>query len=280
MKVFRNITLFVLAVMYGTTAFSQKTNSKSLKKSTRMEQTTTKNTIRFLYDTILNTQQFEKLDQVISPEYKNQAGDKGVSGFQKSVAGLANSFTNAHWSMEEIISEGNKVVVKQTFTGTQTGQFQNIPPTNKPVTVNGIATYELNNGKIISSQIQTDRLGFLQQLGIVSQDLTPADENTVYFTDKFFVPKTSIDAFTKQMQYNRKFIADLPGYIRGEAFQKADSAGNLTIITIAVWENQDKLTEAREAVQAEFKRISFHPMEFYQRLNIKIERELYKRLEE
>ena len=275
MTLFRTTFLFGLTVFLSQTAFSQKTSNKSLKKSNRMENLNTKEIIRFLYDSILNTKQFEKLTQVISPKYTNQLGEKGVAGFQKSILGLTTAFPNANWIIEEIISEDNKVVVKQKFTGTQANQFQNISPSNKSVSVEGIATYELKRGKIIHSQIQTDRLGFMQQLEIIPKSLTPTNENTVYFVDKFFVPKTSIDEFTKQMKSNRAFIANLSGYLRGEAIQKTDNEGNLTIITMAIWENQEKLDEAKQTVQTEFKRIGFNPVEFYQRLNIKMEREQY-----
>lgn len=280
MEILKKIILFGLVVMFTQTTFSQKTNSKSFKKSNRMEHLNTKETVHFLYDTILNTQQFERLSQVISVDYTNQVGEKGVSAFQKSIISLATAFENAHWTIEEIICEKNKVVVKQKFSGIQISQFQNIPPTNKWVSVDGIATYEFKDGKIVYSQVQTDRLAFMQQLGIIPQNLTLANENTVHFVDKFFVPKISIEEFTKQMKYNRTFIANLSGYIKGEAFEKVDNDGNLTIITIAGWENQDKLNEAKEAVQAEFKRIRFNPTEFYQRLNIKMEREQYKNLKE
>lgn len=105
-------------------------------------------------------------------------------------------------------------------------------------------------------------------------------QNTVYFVDKFFIPKTSKVEFTKQMNYNRAFIAKLPGYVRGEAFQKTDSEGNVILITIAVWENQDRLNEAKRTIQNEFKRIGFNPVEFYQRLNINMERDIYEGLED
>lgn len=245
-----------------------------------MENLNTKEAIRFLYDSILNTKQFEKLTQVISPEYTNQLGEKGVAGFKKSILGLATAFPNAHWTIEEIISEDNKVVVKQKFTGRQTNKFQNISPTNKSVSVEGIAIYEFKIGKIIQSQIQTDRLGFMQQLEIIPKNLILTNENTVYLVDNFFIPKSSIDEFTKQMKYNRAFIANLSGYLRGDAFEKTDSEGNLTIMTIAIWENQDKLNEAKQSVQTEFKRIGFNPAEFYRRLNIKMEREQYGILKE
>lgn len=272
--------MFGLAALLSQTALSQKISNKSLKKQNQMENLNTKETIRFLYDSILNTKQFEKLSQVISAEYTNQVGEKGVVEFQKPIIGLAIAFTNALWTIEEIICEENKVVVKQKFTGTQTNQFQNIPTTNKTVSVEGIATYELQDGKIIRSQIQTDRLAFLQQLGVIPQNITPANENTVYFVDKFFIPKSSIDEFTRQMKYNRTFIANFSGFVKDEVVEKADSEGNLTIITIATWESQDKLNKAKSSVQEEYKRIGFKPTEFYQQLNIKMEREIYSGLKE
>lgn len=280
MAIFRTTFLLGLAVLLSQVVLSQNTINKSFKKQDRMENLNTKEIIHFLYDSILNTKQFEKLSQVVSDDYTNQAGEKGVAGFQKSIIGLATAFTNAHWTIEEIICEENKVVVKQKFTGTQTSQFQNISPTNKSVLVDGIATYELKNGKIIRSQIQTDRLGFMQQLGIIPNKITPINENTVYFVDKFFIPKTSIDEFINQMKSNQDFIANLSGYIKMEAVQKTDGDGNLTIITIAVWESQNKLDEARQSVQTEYKRVGFNPAEFYQRLNIKMEREIYSVLKD
>ncbi len=97
--------------------------------------------------------------------------------------------------------------------------------------------------------------------------------------DKFFIPKNYIEEFTQRMNYNRNFIKNLPGFMNDEAYEQTDNAGNLIIITVAVWKNQDSLNNAKDAVQAEYKRIGFNPAEFYQRLNIKMERGLYHELE-
>jgi hypothetical protein len=106
------------------------------------------------------------------------------------------------------------------------------------------------------------------------------NSDAIYFIDKFSIPKTSIEEFVKQMNYNREFIKTLAGYKGGQAFEQYDNDGVLTIITIAIWENQDKVNNAKTAVQNEFKRIGFNPNEFYQRLNIKMERGQYTILKE
>lgn len=100
--------------------------------------------------------------------------------------------------------------------------------------------------------------------------------DAVYFVDRFSVPRSSIDEFTAQVRYNRGFVAGLPGYLRGEAFERVDDEGNLTLVTIAVWESQGALDRAKRAVQAEFARIGFDPVEFQRRLHVRVEREQFR----
>lgn len=104
------------------------------------------------------------------------------------------------------------------------------------------------------------------------------DTKQVCFIDKFYIPKNSIAEFIERMNYNREFVKNIPGLIKSEAYQQNDAAGDLTIITTAVWKNQDHLEKAKSLVQTEFKRINFNPTEFYQHLNVKLERGLYLKL--
>ena len=258
--------------------FSQ---SKSFKNSQPMNSTKNKETIRLLYDSIFNTRQFEKLPVLISDNYTNSIGAKGVAAFQKSITELANAFPDARWKVEDIIAEDNKVIVKQTFTGTHKLRFQDINPTHKMVSVKGIATYLFKNGKIVFSEIETNRFSFLQQLGALpNPPEQPDNSNIVFLIDQFFIPESSIAEFKEKMDYNRVFIKSLSGFIRDKVLENHDDNGNLIIITIAEWQNQDKLDEAKISVQEEYKRIGFHPKDFYERLNIKIERGQYQTFQE
>ena len=96
MTIFRTTLFLGLTVMLCQTAFSQKLT----KTSNNMDKISAKETVRFLYDSILNTKQFDKLTKVISPEYTNELGGKGVEGFQKSIHRLALAFPDAHWEFE------------------------------------------------------------------------------------------------------------------------------------------------------------------------------------
>ena len=98
--------------------------------------------------------------------------------------------------------------------------------------------------------------------------------------DKFFIPENSVEEFNQRMKYNRDFIKNIPGFIKDEVFVQTVEDGSLIVITVATWENQESLTRARDVVQNEYKRIGFNPVEFYQRLNIKMERGVFQNMED
>ncbi len=95
------------------------------------------------------------------------------------------------------------------------------------------------------------------------------------FIDKFVVPKNAVEEFIQRMNYNRGFIRNLPGFLQDAAYERTDENGNTVVVTIAVWESEDAIKKAKEAVQTEYDRIGFHPAEMFARLNIALERGIY-----
>ncbi len=71
------------------------------------------------------------------------------------------------WTMtiEEMIAEGERVVVQWTFRGVHEGEFHGLPATHKPVAWSGINIFRLADGKIAEVWDLTDRLWMWQQLG-------------------------------------------------------------------------------------------------------------------
>lgn len=100
------------------------------------------------------------------------------------------------------------------------------------------------------------------------------------FIDKFFVPAAAKDEFLQRMTYNRGFISKQDGFINDNVYFQADENGNWTIITVAIWRSAQDIANAKEAVFAEYKRIAFNPVEFYERLHILMERGVYSPLED
>jgi len=113
-------------------------------------------------------------DQIIAANCVNHVSDpmtpdfgSGPEGFKKLVALYRSAFPDAHTIVDDILGDGDKVMVRWTARGTHTGQLLNLAPTNKRVTVTGIDVYRIFSGKIQEIRLSWDALGFLQQLGAV-----------------------------------------------------------------------------------------------------------------
>ena len=77
------------------------------------------------------------------------------------------AFPDLHWTLEDIIVEGDKVAVRYTITGTHKGKFMGIPPTNKKITMWQIGIHHIVGDKLVESWTINDSLSAMQQLGVV-----------------------------------------------------------------------------------------------------------------
>lgn len=275
----------VLAILFAAgLASAQVTDNNQIEEECMISVTEkNKKIVQNLYEQALNKRNFETLQEYVSEEFTGPNGKKGGEAFKERIAPLITAFPDVQWNIQELIGEGDKVLIRWKLEGTHTGLFMNIAATGKPVSNDGIGIYKLNEGKIVNARVQTDRLGFLEDLGVLPSDFisslaASAQEDRVIFIDKFLVPENSKEEFISRMNNNRNFIENLPGFVRDDVYESADEEGNLLIVTIAIWENEYSLNKAKEEVQAEYERIGFNPAEFMERLNIKMERGTYGEL--
>jgi len=181
------------------------------------------------------------------------------------------------------VAEGDTVMLHWKWQGTQTASFITLAASNKAITNEGTGTFTLKDGKIVSAQVLSDRLVFLQALEVLPADVNvlynkSAQNGQVNFIDKFFVPASAIKEFHERMQINRHFIKKLPGFIEDAAYEYTDNDGNLVVVTVALWQNQEALNSAKEAVQAEYKKEGFDAPAMFKKLNITADRGIYTRI--
>lgn len=236
-----------------------------------------------LYEDALNNRDFDLLEELISEEYTGAGGLKGADGFKEPVIRLIHAFPDIRWHVEDLVAEGDKVVIRWTWQGTHREQFTNIPATGKIIHNEGMAIFQLKELKIVNTIVQTDRLGFLQALDILPQDITQLSKpkhnpGQVRFIDKFFVPAAAKPEFYERMRTNRNFIKYLPGFIEDAAYEYADENGDLICITIALWENAEAVSKAKAAVQTEYQKQGFDPTEMFKRLKIVMDRGIYTQI--
>ncbi|WP_276371126.1 hypothetical protein [Chryseolinea sp. H1M3-3] len=100
-------------------------------------------------------------------------------------------------------------------------------------------------------------------------------KDQVSFIDKFIIPTEAKSEFYERMRINRQFIKTLPGFLGDTVYENRDHDGNLNCITIALWESMDAVNNAKELVQAEYRKQNFDPSKMMARLNIKMDRGIY-----
>ncbi len=86
--------------------------------------------------------------------------DVGV-GFIK---GLLEAFPDIHYTVEDKVVEGAKVVARWSATATHTGNLFGMPPTNRHVTMMGITIFRIENGQIAELWDMWDQAGLTAQL--------------------------------------------------------------------------------------------------------------------
>ena len=111
------------------------------------------------------------LEKLVAPEYVGPQGDKGPAGFRAVVVGLRAAFPDIHYTVDEMVAEGNSVAVRWHWTGTHRGPFRAYAPTGKAVSNSGSGIFRFQDDKVVSAGLETDRLGFLQQIGAVPENI-------------------------------------------------------------------------------------------------------------
>ncbi len=91
---------------------------------------------------------------------------RGPEGVEKTAKNFFIAFPDLKHFIEDIVAEGDKVVVRYTMHGTHEGEFMGIVPTGKQVTFTATVFYRIENGKIIEAWVDNDALGMMQQLGM------------------------------------------------------------------------------------------------------------------
>jgi steroid delta-isomerase-like uncharacterized protein len=128
-----------------------------------------KEVIRAFIEEVLNQGRFERADDLVKEDFielDSLPGQRqGREGLKAVLMQFRSAFPDIHWLVNEMVSEGEKVVTRFTWNGTHRDTFLGIPATGRHVEVKGIVIDRLEAGRMADSRILMDTLGLLQQLG-------------------------------------------------------------------------------------------------------------------
>ena len=117
-----------------------------------------------------NQRNWAAFDEVNAPDlvvHNASMTIQGLEGYKQFLSMYLTAFPDLHFIIEDMIAEGDTVVVRYTSRGTHQGTLMGIPPTGKQVTVTGILIVRIVNGKLVELWGNGDDLGLMQQLGVV-----------------------------------------------------------------------------------------------------------------
>jgi steroid delta-isomerase-like uncharacterized protein len=109
-------------------------------------------------------------EAIFSPDYVCHAGGEpepmvGLAANLAAEAHFRSAFSDVHWTLDDLIAAGDKVVVRRTWRVTHSGPFQGLPATGRTLTGTAIDIFRVIDGKIVEQWTESDNLSFMQQLG-------------------------------------------------------------------------------------------------------------------
>ena len=128
--------------------------------------------VRRMVEEIFTQGKTSQADEFLAPDFvEHEELPPGIPSGREGVKQLTNMFRTAfpdfRATIDDIVAEGDKVVIRQTWSGTHKGEFMGVPPTGKSVSFGVIDIIRIVGGKFVEHWGQMDSMGMMQQLGAI-----------------------------------------------------------------------------------------------------------------
>jgi predicted ester cyclase len=149
------------------------------RKEMHLMSTTEENKAQFrrAYEEVLNQGDVSLVDELIAPEFLNHAAppetNRGPESMRWLAAMLRSAFPDLHFTIEELVAEGDIVAGRLTMSGTHEGPLTGMPPTGRAVRQDHMHFVRYRDGKAVEHWGVRDDLGMMQQMGVI-----PASEQS------------------------------------------------------------------------------------------------------
>ncbi len=136
-----------------------------------------KATVRHFVEEVLNQGKVALLDVLCAPNFilhEPTVSDVLTrEDWKPYIIDHRSAFPNLHFTIEDMIAEGEQVAARYTLRGTNTADFvsseMHLPATGKQITITGIFFVRFAGGRVVEIWDQGDDLGMYQQLGLIPE---------------------------------------------------------------------------------------------------------------
>jgi steroid delta-isomerase-like uncharacterized protein len=113
------------------------------------------------------------VDELVGPDYVNHSPGmpnqpEGPEGIKVVVNMFRGGMPDLRVVIEDVIAEGDKVVMRYRIEGTHEGELFGVPPTGRRVSIESITVERVSGGKIREHWRVTETLDMMRQLGAIS----------------------------------------------------------------------------------------------------------------
>jgi steroid delta-isomerase-like uncharacterized protein len=117
---------------------------------------------------IINHQRLDLMKEVFTDniEIKDGKETKHIENLEKFLKYLFTAFPDINYTIEELIAEGNKVVIKAGIKATHKGEFWGYQPLGNTLNIREILIFTMENGKIKTHGGFPDRFQMEKQLKV------------------------------------------------------------------------------------------------------------------
>lgn len=123
-----------------------------------------------LLDAMWNQGELSAADHLVDANHVDHSpngSEVGRAHFVEEVESYRAAFPDMLMTVEEHLSEGNRVVLRWSATGTHLGPLQGLPATGRTARVSGIYIHTVDDGRVTDTWAMFDEVGLLRQLGIL-----------------------------------------------------------------------------------------------------------------
>ncbi len=135
---------------------------------------------RRTYEELLNQGHLAVADELIAPDFINHEAPPGRERGPESMRGLAimlrTAFPDLHFTIEELVAEGDVVAGRLTMSGTHEGPLMGMPPTGRSVRQDHMHFVRFREGKAVEHWGVRDDLGMMQQMGAMPEPRRQGEE--------------------------------------------------------------------------------------------------------
>jgi steroid delta-isomerase-like uncharacterized protein len=132
---------------------------------------TANGTIAAMWYEAFNRKDASLVDRIVSETWVDipspPDSPPGPVALKRTLVALTTAFPDLRLTIEDVIQEGDKVVVRSEITGTQKEPFFGIPSKGRRLTIQAVDIHQIKDGKIIRTWHTEDWMTGLRQLGVI-----------------------------------------------------------------------------------------------------------------